>query len=116
MVIELLECHSIVQLAVLDYLGCAFSDIFAMTDSGSQLSSLVAGYRIYNGAGRAPTIRPNKKRLASIFEENSTIEWSHFEERIRKAVKETKKIAVRPVSRSVYRHPRCPECMCKHED
>ncbi|KAG0586540.1 hypothetical protein KC19_2G098600 [Ceratodon purpureus] len=103
------------QLAVLDYLASAWADAFAMTDSGSQLSSLVAGYRIYYGSGHAPTIRPNKRRLASIFESNATIEWSHFETRIRKAVKETKRIALRPVSRSIYRHPRCLECMCKHD-
>ncbi|KAG0612257.1 hypothetical protein M758_6G014000 [Ceratodon purpureus] len=103
------------QLAVLDYLGCALADAFAMTDSGSQLSSLVSGYRIYHGSGHKPTIRPNKKRLAQLFENNATIEWTHFEDRVRKLVKETKRIAVRPISRSIYRHPRCSECMCKHD-
>jgi len=105
--------HFSMQLAVLDYLGCALADAFAMTDSGSQLSSLVSGYRIYHGSGHSPTIRPNKKRLAVLFEKNGTIEWSHFEDKVRKLVKETKKIAVRPISRSIYRHPRCLECMCK---
>ena len=104
------------QLAVLDHLGCAASDAFAMTDSGSQLSSLVAGYRMYTGAGRSPTIRPNKKRLAGVFKENATIEWSQFEDRVRKTIKETKRIAIRPIARSIYRHPRCKECMCQHED
>jgi hypothetical protein len=103
------------QLAVLDYLGCALADAFAMTDSGSQLSSLVSGYRIYHGSGHKPTIRPNKRRLAQIFENNATIEWWHFEDKVRKLVKETKRIAIRPISRSIYRHPRCSECMCKHD-
>ncbi|XP_024400936.1 O-fucosyltransferase 8 isoform X1 [Physcomitrium patens] len=103
------------QLAALDFLGCALADAFAMTDSGSQLSSLVSGYRIYHSSGHAPTIRPNKKRLAILFDSNATIEWSFFEERVRKLVKETKRIAVRPTSRSIYRHPRCEECMCKHD-
>jgi hypothetical protein len=49
-----------------------------MTESGSQLSSLVSGYRIYYGGGRMPTIRPNKRMLASIFMMNSTIEWRVF--------------------------------------
>ncbi|KAH9610775.1 hypothetical protein KSS87_013711 [Heliosperma pusillum] len=48
---------------------------FAMTDSGSQLSALVSGYRMYYGGGQMPTIRPNKRRLADIFLKNSTIEW-----------------------------------------
>ncbi|CAK9874518.1 unnamed protein product [Sphagnum jensenii] len=100
------------QLAALDFIGCVGADVFAMTDSGSQLSSLVAGFRTYAGAGSSSTIRPNKKRLAKILQENATVEWSQFANKVRKSVKETKKIAVRPFARSVYRHPRCKECMC----
>ncbi|KAI3691348.1 hypothetical protein L2E82_49687 [Cichorium intybus] len=33
------------QLAALDFIACATSDVFAITDSGSQLSSLVLGFR-----------------------------------------------------------------------
>ncbi|KAL3012260.1 hypothetical protein AAZX31_07G244800 [Glycine max] len=101
------------QLAALDFIGCTASDAFAMTDSGSQLSSLVSGYRIYYGGGRMPTIRPNKRRLASIFMKNSTIEWRVFEQRVRKAVRQTKHVQTRPKARSVYRYPRCKECMCR---
>ncbi|KAI3989324.1 hypothetical protein MKX01_026907, partial [Papaver californicum] len=86
------------QLAALDFIGCAAADAFAMTDSGSQLSSLVTGYRICYGDGRMPTIRPNKRRLATIFTKNSTIEWREFEERVRKAVKESKQVQERPVA------------------
>ncbi|KDP20702.1 hypothetical protein JCGZ_21173 [Jatropha curcas] len=100
------------QLAALDFIACTASDAFAMTDSGSQLSSLVAGYRTYYGGGRMPTIRPNKRRLAAIFTKNSTIEWKVFEQRVRKAVRQTKHVFERPVARSVYRFPRCKECMC----
>ncbi|KAL0534558.1 hypothetical protein IC582_028849 [Cucumis melo] len=100
------------QLAALDFIGCTASDAFAMTDSGSQLSSLVSGYRIYYGGGRMPTIRPNKRRLASIFSRNNTIEWRIFEIRVRKAVRQTKHVLTRPRGRSVYRYPRCKECMC----
>ncbi|XVE87736.1 hypothetical protein DITRI_Ditri19aG0011700 [Diplodiscus trichospermus] len=100
------------QLAALDFITCTAADAFAMTDSGSQLSSLVAGYRIYYGGGRMPTIRPNKRRLAAIFLKNNTIEWKVFEQRVRKAVRQTKHIQSRPKARSVYRYPRCKECMC----
>ncbi|CAN6690175.1 unnamed protein product [Malus baccata var. baccata] len=100
------------QLAALDFIGCTAADAFAMTDSGSQLSSLVSGFRIYYGGGKMPTIRPNKRRLASIFMKNSTIEWRVFEQRIRKAVRQTKHIQPRPKARSMYRYPRCDECMC----
>ncbi|WCJ20153.1 O-fucosyltransferase family protein [Euphorbia peplus] len=100
------------QLAALDFIACTAADAFAMTDSGSQLSSLVAGYRTYYGGGKMPTIRPNKRRLAAIYTKNSTIEWKIFEQRVRKAVRQTKHVFRRPVARSVYRFPRCKECMC----
>ncbi|KAK9022991.1 hypothetical protein V6N11_003227 [Hibiscus sabdariffa] len=101
------------QLAALDFIVCTAADAFAMTDSGSQLSSLVSGYRIYYGGGRMPTIRPNKRRLADILVKNNTIEWKVFEQRVRKAVRQTKHVQSRPKGRSVYRYPRCKECMCR---
>ncbi|XP_068645066.1 O-fucosyltransferase 8 isoform X2 [Aristolochia californica] len=101
------------QLAALDFIACATADVFAMTDSGSQLSSLVTGYRTYYGAGRAPTLRPNKKRFAKILSETSTINWHEFEGRVTKMIEENQRVQVRRVGRSIYRQPRCPECMCK---
>ncbi|XP_023646020.1 O-fucosyltransferase 2 isoform X4 [Capsella rubella] len=100
------------QLAALDFIACAAADAFAMTDPGSQLSSLVSGYRIYYGGGKMPTIRPNKRRLSDILMRNSTIEWNVFEQRVRKAIRQTKHVSARPTGRSVYRYPRCKECMC----
>ncbi|XP_058201004.1 O-fucosyltransferase 8 isoform X2 [Rhododendron vialii] len=102
------------QLAALDFIACATADVFAMTDSGSQLSSLVSGFRTYYGGGHAPTLRPIKKRLAAILLENSTIAWDSFEERIRKMIEEGQRVGVRGNKKSIYRQPRCPECMCKY--
>ncbi|KAL0398449.1 UNVERIFIED_CONTAM: O-fucosyltransferase 8 [Sesamum radiatum] len=101
-------------LAALDFIACAASDVFAMTDSGSQLSSLVSGFRTYYGGGNAPTLRPSKKRLAAILQENSTIRWQSFENRIRKMIEEGQRVHIRGFGRSIYRQPRCKECMCKH--
>lgn len=103
------------QLAALDFIACASADVFAMTDSGSQLSSLVSGYRTYYGEGHAPSLRPNKKRLAQILADNSTIEWNSFEDRVKKMIEEGQRIRVRGFGRSIYRQPRCPECMCKSQ-
>lgn len=104
---------SVLQLAALDFIACAASDVFAMTDSGSQLSSLVSGFRTYYGNSQAPTLRPNKKRLAAILSDSETIKWKIFEDRVRKMVEEGQKLRLRPYGRSIYRQPRCPECMCK---
>ncbi|CAL5037793.1 unnamed protein product [Urochloa decumbens] len=103
------------QLAALDFIACAAADAFAMTDPGSQFSSLVQGYRMYYGGGNLPTIRPNKRRLASILVKNATIEWQEFETRVRKLIQQTKQVHERPVARSIFRHPRCLECMCRIE-
>ncbi|KAG5392004.1 hypothetical protein IGI04_021967 [Brassica rapa subsp. trilocularis] len=103
------------QLAALDFIGCAAANAFAMTDSGSQLSSLVSGYRIYYGGGKMPTIRPNKRRLSDILLKNNTIAWNVFEKRVRKAIRQTKHVFARPTGRSVYRYPRCKECMCNDQ-
>lgn len=104
------------QLAALDFIVCTAADVFAMTDSGSQLSSLVSGNRVYFGGGKMPTIRPNKRRLADILLKNDTIEWKIFEGRVRKSVRQTKRIRSRPLGRSIYRYPRCKECMCSTEE
>ncbi|KAJ1414141.1 putative O-fucosyltransferase, plant [Sesbania bispinosa] len=102
------------QMAALDFIACASADVFAMTDSGSQLSSLVSGFRTYYGGGHAPTLRPNKTRLASILTENGTIGWKRFEVRVKKMILEAQMAGIRSYGRSIYRHPRCPDCMCKH--
>ncbi|WJX22458.1 hypothetical protein P8452_11762 [Trifolium repens] len=102
------------QMAALDFIACASADVFAMTDSGSQLSSLVSGFRTYYGGGHAPTLRPNKTRLATILTENDTIGWNRFEVRVKKMILEGQNAAIRSYGRSIYRYPRCPECMCKH--
>ncbi|XP_016483805.1 O-fucosyltransferase 8 isoform X1 [Nicotiana tabacum] len=102
------------QLAALDFIACATSDVFAITDSGSQLSSLVSGFRTYYGGGHAPTLRPSKKRLAAILSRNKTIGWNSFKEKIRKMIDEGQRVQVRGLGRSIYRHPRCKECMCRH--
>lgn len=102
------------QLAALDFIACATADVFAMTDSGSQLSSLVSGYRIYYGGGHAPNLRPSKKRLAAILSQNSSIRWKSFEDKVRKMIEESQRIRVRAFGRSLYRLPRCKGCMCKH--
>ncbi|XP_066375404.1 O-fucosyltransferase 8-like isoform X2 [Miscanthus floridulus] len=101
------------RLAALDFISCASADVFAVTDSGSQLSSLVSGYRIYHGRGRAPTLHPNRKRYAQVLSEEGSIAWGGFQRRVRQMVDEYKRVSPRPRGRSVYRQPRTPGCMCR---
>ncbi|KAG2606840.1 O-fucosyltransferase 8-like isoform X2 [Panicum virgatum] len=101
------------RLAALDFIACASADVFAVTDSGSQLSSLVSGFRIYHGRGRAPTLHPNRKRYAQVLAEEGSIAWGGFQRRVRQMVEEYKRVSPRPRGRSVYRQPRTPGCMCR---
>ncbi|RLN12227.1 hypothetical protein C2845_PM09G15370 [Panicum miliaceum] len=101
------------RLAALDFIACASADVFAVTDSGSQLSSLVSGFRIYHGRGRAPTLHPNRKRYAQVLSEEGSIAWGGFQRRVRQMVEEYKRVSPRPRGRSVYRQPRTPGCMCR---
>lgn len=104
------------QLAALDFIACAASDVFSMTDSGSQLSSLVSGFRTYYGGGNAPILRPSKKSLAAILHKNNTISWHSFESRIRRMIEEGQRVVHTMSSgKSIYRHPRCNECMRKDQ-
>ncbi|KAF5810858.1 putative GDP-fucose protein O-fucosyltransferase [Helianthus annuus] len=103
------------QLAALDFIACATADVFAITDSGSQLSSLVSGFRTYYGGGHAPTLRPSKKRLAEILSRNHTINWNDFEGRVTKMITGAQSVRLRGWGRSIYRQPRCPECMCRFQ-
>ncbi|KAJ3692141.1 hypothetical protein LUZ60_012491 [Juncus effusus] len=102
------------QLAALDFMACASSDVFSMTDSGSQLSSLVTGYRIYHGNGRASTLRPNKKRFAKILAQGDEMEWEEFERRVRNMIEENQGGTKRGRGRSVFRLPRTQGCMCRN--
>ena len=106
------RCRGSWQLAALDFIACASADVFAVTDSGSQLSSLVSGFRIFHGRGRAPTLHPNRKRYAQVLAEEGSIAWGGFQRRVRQMV-EYKRVSPRPRARSVYRQPRTPGCMCR---
>ncbi|XP_073150274.1 O-fucosyltransferase 8-like [Henckelia pumila] len=104
------------QLAALDFIACAASDVFSITDSGSQLSSLVSGFRTYHGGGNAPILRPSKKSLAAILLDNNTISWHNFESRIRRMIEEGQRVVHNTSSsKSIYRHPRCNDCMRKDQ-
>jgi hypothetical protein len=99
------------QVAVIDYMACASSDMFMTTDSTSHLESLISSHRMYHGSGHKPTLRPS----STLFRTIATSDWSHFEAEVHKAVTDTKRVdARRPFGRSIYRHPRCAECMCEH--
>ncbi|KAL8130373.1 hypothetical protein V2J09_019528 [Rumex salicifolius] len=101
------------QLTALDFIACATADTFAITETGSQMSSVVSGFRTYFGEGQAPTLRPNHKRLALMLQKNGTITRSEFEDKVKKMIEEGQRVSVRGYGRNLYRLPRDPECMCR---
>ncbi|KAK2638639.1 hypothetical protein Ddye_026434 [Dipteronia dyeriana] len=93
-------------MAALDFIACATANVFAMTDSGSQPSSLVYGFKTYYGRVHAPNLLLNKKRLATIFSETGTIGWNNFKDRVKKMIEGGQRARVRGFGRSIYRQNR----------
>lgn len=58
------------------------ADLFAMTDPGSQLSSLVTGMRMFHGRGKLPTLRPEKRQLAAALTDHKDVEWHVFANKV----------------------------------
>ncbi|CAN8303960.1 unnamed protein product [Cochlearia groenlandica] len=73
--------------------SCIGFHSLCIADIGSQLSSLVSGFRTYYGNGP----------------DSETIKWKSFEDSVKKMFDEGQKLRLRPYRRSIYRQPRCPD-------
>ncbi|KAK8945468.1 hypothetical protein KSP40_PGU004828 [Platanthera guangdongensis] len=68
------------RMAALDYIVCDGSDVFVTNNNGN-MAKILAGRRRYFGHKR--TIRPNAKKLSSLYQNRSTINWDDFESKVR---------------------------------
>ncbi|KAI3987228.1 hypothetical protein MKX01_031712 [Papaver californicum] len=68
------------RLAALDYIVCDKSDVFATNNNGN-MAKILAGRRRYMGHMR--TIRPNAKKLSSIFMTRDEMDWDTFARKVR---------------------------------
>ncbi|KAL8539739.1 hypothetical protein ACS0TY_001377 [Phlomoides rotata] len=68
------------RLAAIDYIVCDESDVFVTNNNGN-MAKILAGRRRYMGHKR--TIRPNAKRLSSVFGGREKMEWATFSRKVK---------------------------------
>ncbi|KAJ6840411.1 uncharacterized protein M6B38_309475 [Iris pallida] len=68
------------RMAALDFIVCDESDAFVTNNNGN-MAKILAGRRRYFGHKR--TIRPNAKRLYSLFENRANLTWEVFASKVR---------------------------------
>ncbi|QCD91550.1 O-fucosyltransferase 29-like [Vigna unguiculata] len=68
------------RLAAIDYIVCDESDVFVTNNNGN-MAKIIAGRRRYMGHKR--TIRPNAKKLSTLFEARHKMDWDTFARRVK---------------------------------
>ncbi|XP_047342327.1 O-fucosyltransferase 29 [Impatiens glandulifera] len=68
------------RLAAIDYVVCDESDVFIANNNGN-MAKILAGRRRYMGHKR--TIRPNAKKLSSLFMSRNKMDWSTFARKVK---------------------------------
>ncbi|KAJ4746634.1 O-fucosyltransferase family protein [Rhynchospora pubera] len=68
------------RMAALDFIVCDESDVFVSNNNGN-MARMLAGRRRYFGHKR--TIRPNAKKLSSLFPNRTSMTWDAFQSKVR---------------------------------
>ncbi|OVA03006.1 GDP-fucose protein O-fucosyltransferase [Macleaya cordata] len=68
------------RMAALDFIVCDESDVFVTNNNGN-MARILAGRRRY--FGHKPTIRPNAKKLYSLFPNQANMTWEAFASKVR---------------------------------
>ncbi|KAL6176622.1 hypothetical protein ACLB2K_053255 [Fragaria x ananassa] len=100
------------RLAALDYTVCLHSEVFVTTQGGN-FPHFLMGHRRYLYGGHSKTIKPDKRKLALLFD-NPSIRWEDFKRQMQDMLRHSdqKGVEVRKSSASLYTFP-MPDCMCK---
>ncbi|KAF2317428.1 hypothetical protein GH714_022232 [Hevea brasiliensis] len=101
------------RLAALDYTVCLHSEVFVTTQGGN-FPHFLMGHRRYLYGGHAKTIKPDKRKLALLFDKPN-IRWEVFRQQMQDMHRRSdlKGSELRKPSASLYTFP-MPDCMCKH--
>ncbi|XP_031250555.1 O-fucosyltransferase 9 isoform X2 [Pistacia vera] len=100
------------RLAALDYTVCLHSEVFVTTQGGN-FPHFLTGHRRYLYEGHAKTVKPDKRKLALLFD-SPNIRWDDFKKQMKDMLShnDQKGIELRKPSGSLYTFP-MPDCMCK---
>ncbi|KAK4359498.1 hypothetical protein RND71_021727 [Anisodus tanguticus] len=100
------------RMAAIDYTVCLYSEVFVTTQGGN-FPHFLLGHRRFLYGGHSRTIRPDKRKLALLYD-NPNIGWKSFKRQMLniRAHSDSKGIEIKRPSDSVYSVP-CPGCMCR---
>ncbi|KAG6391617.1 hypothetical protein SASPL_149373 [Salvia splendens] len=100
------------RMAAIDYTVCLDSEVFVPTQGGNFLQ-LLLGHRRYLYGGHSTTIRPDKRKLALLFD-NPNIGCQNFKRQMvnMRVYTVSKGLQLKRPKDSIYSFP-CPVCMCK---
>ncbi|KAK8542497.1 hypothetical protein V6N13_136931 [Hibiscus sabdariffa] len=103
------------RLAALDYTVCLHSEVFVTTQGGN-FPHFLMGHRRYLYGGHAKTIKPDKRRLAMLFDSRH-IRWETFKQQMKDMLRHSdmKGGELKKLTASVYTFP-MPDCMCKQTE
>ncbi|GFY85276.1 O-fucosyltransferase family protein [Actinidia rufa] len=104
------------RLAALDYTVCLHSGVFVTTQGGN-FPHFLMGHRRYLYGGHAQTIKPDKRKLALLFD-SPRLRWENIKHQLQDMLRHSdiKGNELRKPSGSLYTYP-MPDCMCKqHSD
>ncbi|KAK2658790.1 hypothetical protein Ddye_005323 [Dipteronia dyeriana] len=103
------------RLAALDYTVCLHSEVFVTTQGGN-FPHFLMGHRRYLYGGHAKTIKPDKRKLALLFD-SPDIRWDEFKRQMQdmRHHSDAKGSELRKPSASLYTFP-MPDCMCKQSE
>ncbi|MBA0711463.1 hypothetical protein Golax_010640 [Gossypium laxum] len=98
-------------MAAIDYTVCLHSEVFVTTQGGN-FPHFLMGHRRYLHGGHSKTIRPDKRKLALLFD-NPNIGWKSFKRQMlnMRSHSDSKGFELKRPSDSIYTFP-CPDCMC----
>ncbi|XP_042481021.1 O-fucosyltransferase 9-like isoform X1 [Macadamia integrifolia] len=99
------------RLAALDYMVCLHSEVFVTTQGGN-FPHFLMGHRRYLYGGHAKTIKPDKRKLALLFD-SPNIRWENFKSQMQEMLRhcDLKGSEWRKPNSSLYTFP-MPDCMC----
>ncbi|XP_027346868.1 protein ESMERALDA 1-like [Abrus precatorius] len=100
------------RMAAIDYTVCLHSEVFVTTQGGN-FPHFLLGHRRYLYGGHAKTIKPDKRKLALLFD-SPNIGWKTLKRQLlsMRLHSDSKGVELKRPNDSIYSFP-CPDCMCR---
>ncbi|KAK2399546.1 Protein ESMERALDA 1 [Trifolium repens] len=100
------------RMAAIDYTACLHSEVFVTTQGGN-FPHFLLGHRRYLYGGHSKTIKPDKRKLALLFD-STTIGWKSLKRQLlsMRSHSDSKAVELKRPNDSIYSFP-CPDCMCR---